>query len=35
VEPLLQELRQERIDQVDWPGRGLDGPLYEYAGPNG
>ena len=33
VEPLLQGVEREGVDQVDWPGRGLDGPLYEYSGP--
>jgi hypothetical protein len=35
VEPLLEGVEQEGIDQVAWPGRGLDGPLYEYSGPTG
>lgn len=35
VEPLLDGVQREGIDQVRWPGRGLDGPLYEYGGPTG
>jgi hypothetical protein len=35
VEPLLEGVEQEGVDQVAWPGRGLDGPLYEYSGPTG
>ena len=35
VESLLEEVRREGIDQVEWPGRGLDGPLYDYGGPIG
>jgi creatinine amidohydrolase len=35
AEPLLQGVEQEGVDQVSWPGRGLDGPLYEYSGPTG
>jgi creatinine amidohydrolase/Fe(II)-dependent formamide hydrolase-like protein len=30
---LLHELEAHAIDQVGWPGRGLDGPLYDLAAP--
>jgi creatinine amidohydrolase len=33
AEPLLRGVEGEGIDQVAWPGRGLDGPLYDYSGP--
>ena len=33
AEPLLRGVEGEGIDQVGWPGRGLDGPLYDYSGP--
>jgi len=32
---LLVGVEQEGVNQVAWPGRGLDGPLYEYLGPDG
>lgn len=35
AEPLLQGVEHEGVDQVCWPGRGWDGPLYEYTGPSG
>ena len=35
VEPLLEGVEREGVDQVAWPGRGLDGPLYDYSGPVG
>ena len=34
AEPLLQGVEHEGIDQVSWPGRGWDGPLYDYSGPS-
>jgi len=30
---LLRELEASRLDQVRWPGRGRDGPLYDLATP--
>lgn len=30
---LLHELEARAIDQVGWPGRGLDGPLYDLSAP--
>jgi hypothetical protein len=33
VDALLDGIEREAVDQVAWPGRGLDGPLCDYPGP--
>jgi len=32
-EPLLALAQRLRVNQTDWPGKGQDGPLYLYSGP--
>lgn len=32
---LFPGLARLGVDQLGWPGKGLDGPLYHYAGPGG
>jgi creatinine amidohydrolase len=34
-EALLRYVRERGVDQVNWPGRGADGPLYELELPEG
>ena len=33
VDALLDGIEREAVDQVAWPGRGLDGPLCDYPAP--